>query len=317
VPRLLASIRRDCVGLDMTSFSSLPKRPVSRRRFLKAGLYGAAALALYAGEVERHWTEVTHLDIALPRLPRAFDGMRIAQLSDIHLEKFTEPFYLRHAVHKVNQMQPEAVFLTGDYVSEGFVSNAFARRAAWTCGSILSKLECKSVYAILGNHDVAVGEREVTAALRGHGITVLRNASLPIERSGGRFWLAGIDDPVWGHPYPELAIPPAIRNIPDEPVVLLCHAPDYADDLLADPIGKAIGLMLSGHTHGGQVRVPGLGAVALPEMGKKYIQGSFRLGNMQLYVNRGLGTVGLPFRFNCPPEITLFTLRAGQVPESG
>jgi predicted MPP superfamily phosphohydrolase len=300
----------------MTSFSSLVRRPVSRRRFLKAGLYGAAALALYASELERHWTEVTLLDIALPGLPRAFDGMRIAQLSDIHLDQFTEPFYLRHVVRKVNQMQPDAVFLTGDYVSEGFVSNTFARKAAWHCGSILRELECKSVHAVLGNHDFAVGEREVTEALRGNGLTVLRNDYVPIERSGGRFWLAGIDDPVWGHPYPELAIPPAIRNIPDEPVVLLCHAPDYADQLLADPIGKAIGLMLSGHTHGGQVRVPMLGALALPEMGKKYVEGSFRLGAMQLYVNRGIGTVGLPFRFNCPPEITLFTLRAGQAPES-
>jgi hypothetical protein len=161
-----------------------------------------------------------------------------------------------------------------------------------------------------------VGEKEVTAALRDHGITVLRNSSVPIERSGGRFWLAGIDDPVWGHPYPELAIPPAIRNVPDEPVVLLCHAPDYADQLLKDPIGRSISLMLSGHTHGGQVRLPVLGALELPELGKKYVEGLFRLGNTQLYVNRGIGTIGLPFRFNCPPEITLFTLRTGQAAES-
>jgi hypothetical protein len=300
----------------MTSFSSLLRRPVTRRRFFKAGLCGAAALALYSSEIERHWTEVTHLDIALPRLPQAFDGMRIAQLSDIHLDNLTEPFYLRHVVSKVNQMQPDAVFLTGDYVSEGLTSNAFAVKAAWQCANILSKLDCGSVYAILGNHDVAVGEKEVTAALRGHGITVLRNASVPIERSGGRFWLAGIDDPVWGNPYPEVAIPPAIRNLPDEPVVLLCHAPDYADQLLAHPIGKTIGLMLSGHTHGGQVRLPILGALELPELGKKYVEGSFRLGNMQLYVNRGIGTIGLPFRFNCPPEITLFTMRTGQTPQS-
>ena len=300
----------------MTSFSSLLRRPVTRRRFFKAGLCGAAALALYSSEIERHWTEVTHLDIALPRLPQAFDGMRIAQLSDIHLDNLTEPIYLRHVVGKVNQMQPDAVFLTGDYVSDGLTSYAFARKAASQCASILSELECKSVYAVLGNHDIGVGEKEVTAALRDHGITVLRNSSVPIERSGGRFWLAGIDDPVWGHPYPELAIPPAIRNVPDEPVVLLCHAPDYADQLLKDPIGRSISLMLSGHTHGGQVRLPVLGALELPELGKKYVEGLFRLGNTQLYVNRGIGTIGLPFRFNCPPEITLFTLRTGQAAES-
>jgi predicted MPP superfamily phosphohydrolase len=300
----------------MTSFSSLFRRPVTRRRFFKAGLFGAAALALYSSEIERHWTEVTRLDIALPGLPQSFDGMRIAQLSDIHLDNLTEPIYLRHVVGKVNQMQPDAVFLTGDYVSDGLTSYAFARKAASQCASILSELECRSVYAVLGNHDIGVGEKEVTAALRDHGITVLRNSSVPIERSGGRFWLAGIDDPVWGHPYPELAIPPAIRNVPDEPVVLLCHAPDYADQLLKDPIGRSISLMLSGHTHGGQVRLPVLGALELPELGKKYVEGLFRLGNTQLYVNRGIGTIGLPFRFNCPPEITLFTLRTGQAAES-
>jgi predicted MPP superfamily phosphohydrolase len=300
----------------MTSFSSLLQRPVTRRRFVKAGLCGAAALALYSSEIERHWTEVTHLDVSLAGLPQAFDGMRIAQLSDIHLDNLTEPFYLRHVVHKVNQMKPEAVFLTGDYVSEGLTSTAFARKAAWQCASILNELECGNRYAVLGNHDVAVGEREVTEALRGHGITVLRNASLPIERAGGRFWLAGIDDPVWGRPYPDVAIPPAIRNVPNEPLVLLCHAPDYADDLLADPVGKSIGLMLSGHTHGGQVRLPILGALELPSLGKKYVEGLFRLAGMQLYVNRGIGTIGLPFRFNCPPEITMFTLRAGLTPAS-
>ena len=295
----------------MTSFSSLFRRPVSRRRFFKAGLCGAAALALYSSEIERHWTEVTHLDVSLAGLPQAFDGMRIAQLSDIHLDNFTEPIYLRHVVQKVNQMRPDAVFLTGDFVSDGLTSNAFAVKAAGQCASILSELECANRFAVLGNHDVAVGEREVTEALRGHGITVLRNASLPIERPGGRFWLAGIDDPVWGNPYPEVAIPPAIRNVPNEPVVLLCHAPDYADDLLKSPAGKSVSLMLSGHTHGGQVRLPGLGALELPELGKKYVEGLFRLGAMQLYVNRGIGTIGLPFRFNCPPEITMFTLRTG------
>jgi predicted MPP superfamily phosphohydrolase len=279
-------------------------------------LCGAAGLALYSAEIARHWTEVTELDISLAGLPRVFDGMRIAQLSDIHLDDFTEPFYLRHVVHQINQMQPDAVFLTGDYVSEGLITNEYSVRAAWQCGSILSELKCRPLHAVIGNHDVAVGEKEVTEALRGNGITVLRNECLPIERAGARFWLAGIDDPVWGRPYPELAIPPAIRNVANEPVVVLCHAPDYADDLLAMPLGKTIGLMLSGHTHGGQVRLPFVGALELPTMGKKYVEGLFRLGDMHLYVNRGIGTIGLPFRLNCPPEITLFTLRSTPAPAS-
>jgi predicted MPP superfamily phosphohydrolase len=300
----------------MALFSVLSRPPITRRRFLTASLCGAAGLALYSGEIARHWTEMTELDISLAGLPRVFDGMRIAQLSDIHLDNMTEPFYLRHVVQEINQMQPDAVFLTGDFVSDGLTSRDYAVKAAWQCGSLLSELKCRPLYAVLGNHDVAVGHKEVTEALRGNGITVLHNTHLPIERAGGRFWLAGIDDPVWGDPDPELAIPPAIRNVPDEPIVLLCHAPDYADDLLAMPAGKAVSLMLSGHTHGGQVRLPFVGALELPSMGKKYVEGLFRLGNLKLYVNRGIGTIGLPFRLNCPPEITLFTLRTAPGAES-
>jgi predicted MPP superfamily phosphohydrolase len=92
--------------------------------------------------------------------------------------------------------------------------------------------------------------------------------------------------------------------------VLLCHAPDYVDDLLTSPAGRALSLVLAGHTHGGQIRVPLIGPLALPPLGHKYVEGWFRFGSLQLYVNRGLGTVGVPIRFNCPPEIALLTLRA-------
>ncbi len=226
------------------------------------------------------------------------------------MDEYTEPYFLRHVVGRINAMRPDVVLLTGDYVSHGLATNGFAVGAAWQCANILSGFECKRLYAVLGNHDVGVDPKAVTAALAANGIRVLSNACLPIERQGGRIWLAGLDDPVLGLPDPELAIPAAIRNLPNEPVLLMCHAPDFADSLLALPLGQAIGLMLSGHTHGGQVRLPLLGALQLPELGKKYVEGWFRLGAMQLYVNRGIGTVGVPFRLDCPPEITLFTLRA-------
>jgi hypothetical protein len=134
---------------------------------------------------------------------------------------------------------------------------------------------------------------------------------VPIERGGSRIWLAGVDDPGAGKPDPELAIPAAIRNVPNAPVMLMSHAPDYVDDLLTHPGGQAVDLVLSGHTHGGQIRLPFLGPMVLPLMGRKYVDGLFRFGRTQLYVNRGLGTVGVPFRFACPPEITLITLRKG------
>jgi hypothetical protein len=277
---------------------------------LKTALGGAAAVGLYSTAIARHWIEITHPEIHLAGLPAAFDGMRIAQLSDIHMDEFTEPVFLRYAVEQINALKPDMVLLTGDFVSYGIISNHFAIGCAWQCANILKLLECPLRYAVLGNHDVYVDAEQVTAALTDNGIPVLTNRCLPIERGGSNFWLAGVDDPVMGDPQPELAVPTSIRNLPHEPVVLMCHAPDYADDLLQHPAGQAVSLMLSGHTHGGQVRLPLIGAMQLPGMGKKYVEGRFQLEKMQLYVNRGIGTVGVPFRFDCAPEITLLTLRS-------
>ncbi|MGA7341699.1 MAG: metallophosphoesterase [Terracidiphilus sp.] len=294
----------------MAFLLSSPDSQITRRRFLKATLCGAAGLALYAGEIERHFIQVSRQDVRIPGLAAVFDGMRIAQLSDLHMDEFSEPFFLRDAVDRVNRLNPDAVFLTGDFVTWGISTQRFAQGAAWQCANILTGLKCPARYAILGNHDVKVGSDVVVSALADNGMTVLVNSHEPIERSGSRFWLAGLDDPVEGNPDPDLAIPASIRSIPDQPVILLCHAPDYADDLLTYPAGKAVALMLSGHTHGGQVRLPFIGATLLPPLGKKYVEGWFRLGSMQLHVNRGIGAVGVPFRFDCPPEISLLTLRS-------
>ena len=289
---------------------NVPARPMSRRRFLATTLSGCAGLAFYSGEIERHWVEITHREIRLRSLPAAFDGMRIVQLSDIHLDEFTEPFLLRHAIDQINRLRPDAVLLTGDFVSYEFSPRKFSERSAWQCAEMLRELKCPERYAILGNHDHWLSATEVTRALRGSGITVLINSYLSLERNGDRIWLSGLDDPLCGRPDLEKAIPATIRDIEGQPLILMCHEPDYADDLLAHPAGKSIGLMLSGHTHGGQVRLPFVGALELPPGGRKYVEGLFRLGSMQLYVNRGIGTIGVPFRFACPPEITEITLRA-------
>jgi predicted MPP superfamily phosphohydrolase len=283
---------------------------MTRRRFLVGGSLVTGGLALYGGEIERHWIEITHRDVFIRGLPQAFDGFRIAQLSDIHMDEFTEPFFLRDAVRHVNRLNPDAVFLTGDYVTHGILPERTSLGAAWQCANVLNHIQCPHRYAVLGNHDVIVGSKDVSAALTANGITVLINDHLPIERADGRFWLAGLDDPVEGTPDPELGIPESIRNLPHEPIVLLCHAPDYVDQLLALPGGQAVSLMLAGHTHGGQIRLPLFGPMALPDLGHKYVEGWFRFGRLQLYVNRGLGTVGVPIRLNCPPEITLLTLRS-------
>jgi uncharacterized protein len=287
-----------------------PGKSISRRRLLKTMAFGAAGMALYAGEIERHWIDIVHRDIHIAGLPQAFDGMTIAQLSDIHLDEFTEPFLLREAISHINRMQPDMVLLTGDYVSAEVLSKKMTMGAAWQCARLLKSIACPQKFAILGNHDILAGANEITEAIAANGIPVLRNGFLPIERGHSRIWLAGIDDPVLGRPDPDLAMPVAIRNQASEPILLMCHAPDFVDPLLKHPCGRSIALVLSGHTHGGQVRLPMLGAMHLPPGGRKYVEGLFEFGGVQLYVNRGIGTVGLPFRFNCRPEITRLRLRA-------
>jgi predicted MPP superfamily phosphohydrolase len=295
----------------MALFESSSPETISRRRFLKGCMVSAAVLALYSSEIERHWVDVVHREVALPGLPAAFDGFRIAQLSDIHMDEYTEPFFLRQVIGLVNGLQPDAVALTGDFVSEGPVTKKFGVGAAWQCANLLSELNCGNRFAVLGNHDHGVGAKQVATALRDNGVQVLVNGFLPIERASSRIWLAGVDDAVVGRPELARAVPKSISGIAGEPIILLSHAPDYVDHILTQPAGNAVGLVLSGHTHGGQVRIPLLGAMALPDLGRKYVEGWFRFGGLQLYVNRGIGTVGLPFRLDCPPEITLFTLRAG------
>jgi uncharacterized protein len=286
------------------------KSSITRRRFLKVSACAAGGLALYAGEIARHGIEVSSRDVFIPGLPSAFEGFRIAQISDIHMDEFTEAFFLRDVVHRVNSLHPDAVFLTGDFVTAEFLPRKFAIGAARQCAGILNELICRQRFAVLGNHDFQIGADAVSESLTANDIVVLRNYYMPLERPGGRIWLAGLADPVQGSPDPENTIPPSIRNLPQEPIVLLCHAPDYVDDLLKLPSGQAVSLMLCGHTHGGQVRLPLIGPTILPELGRKYVEGWFRFGRLQMHVNRGIGTVGLPFRLDCPPEISMLTLRS-------
>ena len=294
----------------MTVFRSPRRFSITRRRFLKASACAAGGLALYAGEIARHRIEVSSSNVFIPGLPPAFDGFRVAQISDIHMDEFTEAFFVREVVNRVNSLNPDAVFLTGDFVTSELAPKKFAIGAGWQCAGILNELKCRERYAVLGNHDVMIGTKEVSEALTANAITVLRDSYMPLERSGGRIWLAGLADPVQGCPDPEVTIPAAICNIPKEPIILLCHAPDYVDHLLKLPCGQAVSLMLSGHTHGGQIRLPLIGPLVLPELGKKYVEGWFRFGRLQMHVNRGIGTVGVPFRLDCPPEISMHTLHS-------
>jgi predicted MPP superfamily phosphohydrolase len=290
----------------MSGFNSDPSPRFTRRHFLIGSGAAVAGLALYSGEIARHEIDLVPRTLRISNLPSAFQGFRIAQISDIHLDEFTEPLFLERVVRHVNALHADLVVLTGDFVTHGSLTFLNGEHAAHRCAEILSTLTCPLRYACLGNHDVSVNAPLVISSLSENGIPVLVDEHVPIERNGSRFWLCAVNDPSTTNPRLELAVP----SQPDGPVILMAHEPDYADLVFAHPRGRLVDVMLSGHTHGGQIRLPFLGPLVLPPMGRIYPEGLFRIGKMQLYVNRGIGAVGIPFRLNCPPEITLFTLQS-------
>jgi predicted MPP superfamily phosphohydrolase len=279
--------------------------PVTRRNFILGTAAAGLGVATYAGTWARHDLEVTHPVILITGLPPAFENFRIAQLSDIHLEEFTEPWFLKRAVDRINALRPDLLLITGDFISRGPRSNAFSIRCAHVCAEILSTLKVPETYAVLGNHDAAVAPDKIIAAMKAVRIPTLVDRYLKIERGSDFFWLAGAKDPgVLG-----CNLNAALPAHPTAPVLFMAHEPDFADVLRRHPRFPGVDLMLSGHTHGGQIRLPFAGPLILPPLGRKYVHGLFQIDRMQLYVNRGLGTVGIPFRLDCKPEITEITLR--------
>ncbi len=286
--------------------NSLPEpHHVTRRGFL--GYMATAAglgLAAYSGTHARHEFEITRATLPIRNLPDAFHGFRIVQMSDLHLEEYTETWFLEHMVAQVNALAPDLVLITGDFVSRGPLALPVSWQAAGAAAEILSTLKAPQRFGVLGNHDVNVGAEHVIRPLEAHGTPILVDSYSPIERGSDVFWLCGSNDA--GTRVPDLNF--AIPARPNAPVIFMCHEPDYAEQVILHPRFPLIDLMLSGHTHGGQIRLPYIGPLILPGMGQKYVEGLFHLGHMQLYVNRGIGTVGIPFRLNCPAELTHITL---------
>ncbi len=279
---------------------------LTRRAFVTSATAAAVGLALYSDDVSRHELTVTRPTFRIKNLPSAFDGFRIAQISDIHLEEYTEDFFLRRVIEHVNALQPDLVLVTGDFISRGPLPLGVTYSAAARCGDLLRGLACPLRYGILGNHDAAVGSDIIRGHMEYNGLPLLVNQSVKIERGGAHLVLAGLDDVAHGRPDLADAVPPG----PNAPVILMVHEPDYAAKMVGHPRAKLVDLVLSGHTHGGQIRIPGIRPLALPPLGRLFPQGHYTVGSSQLYVNRGIGTVGVPFRLNCPPEITLMTLRS-------
>jgi predicted MPP superfamily phosphohydrolase len=276
-------------------------RRFSARRFLKRR--GLITLALNGGEGEPHPAsfapdpEITETDIWLRRLPAAHNRLRIVQLSDIHHGLFTPIEDVERAVSLANLLRPDLVALTGDYVT-------LSPTYIWPVARALGKLRARlGVFAVLGNHDFHVDPEEITRALRAQRVRVLRNAHFAVRTRAATLWMLGVDDLWWG----SNDLPAALATVPQRGVkVLLCHNPLGVHEAAE----HGIDLVLSGHTHGGQVRLPVVGSVyGRSKLGLRFVEGWNRLNGTQIYVSRGIGKVLLPMRLGCPPEISVLRLR--------
>lgn len=238
---------------------------------------------------------VERVKINLKRLPKTLDGLRVVHLSDIHHSPFTSVEHISRAIEIANDLQPDMFVLTGDFVSH-------EREYIEPMAQMMSNLKSEfGTFACLGNHDHRTDGEMVTRHLREAKITVLINEGFRLKVRGASFWLCGVDDYSTGKP----DLRAALRgSFPDEMKLLLAHNPKF----LNRAVRGSIDLMLSGHTHGGQIRLREDERKILPR--RKSASGLYRRKETQMYITRGIGTVVLPVRFGCPPEISLLELHS-------
>jgi predicted MPP superfamily phosphohydrolase len=257
-------------------------------------LLGAGGF-VYGTRLETEWLEHERVTVPIAKLPSGLEGFRIVLLSDFHLYPSTRLEFIQEVVEVARLLDPDLVVLTGDFVQE-------SADAVFDLAPTLAKLESRQgVFCVLGNHDHWKGSHIVRDGLEREGLTLLHNQGLLLTHRGSPLYLAGVDDCWVGRP--DLAS--AMSNHKEGvTTVLLSHEPDPVDQYALD---DRVTIQLSGHSHGGQVRLPGLGSPFLPPFGRKYDLGLYRIRNTWLYTNRGIG-VTAPIRLNCRPELTELTL---------
>jgi predicted MPP superfamily phosphohydrolase len=279
---------------------------LSRREFLGRLLMPFVGLAAASGvNVARAQDEfpfeIVEQALTLPRLHPAFDGLTIAQMSDLHYDGVgMRSAWLRSVVDEINRREVDVVLLTGDYPVRG--DKGFTERIPELSAELARLKAQDAVLAIYGNHDVLHGIDLSREVIERAGHTELVNAVYTLRRDGATLHFAGMDDFNYGQPDMDAVL----AAIPDDgAAVCLMHEPDYAD------ISAATGrfdLQISGHSHGGQVRGGDGTPLTLPRNAKHYHSGLYRVRDMVQYTNRGLGTKPPHIRVNCPPELTVFTL---------
>ncbi len=279
-----------------------PPRQWTRREVIELSAASIATIGLgclgYGAAVRKN-VEVSHIEVKIANLPHEFSGLTIAQMSDIHHGPYTGLDYIDRCVEIINGMNPDLIALTGDYTFAG-------RRHIEPCAEVLKGLKARvAVYAVLGNHDYYAGAGHVARAMRKAGCEVLVDAQDRLEHRGAKLWLLGVDDLLYG----TTDVNRLMRGLPrEEPKIVLSHNPDFIEEFAVK--NKHIDLMISGHTHGGQIRFPVIGAPHISsDYGQRYAIGLNRKDSMQVYTTRGIGTILLPMRLDCPPEIAMYTLR--------
>ncbi len=246
---------------------------------------------------EANSLSLERVEITLARLPKRLDGFKIIQLSDTHHSPFTDLAHIERAVKIANRLRPDMFVLTGDYVSH---EREYIAPVAAALGKLKSRY---GTFACLGNHDHWTDADLVTHLFRGEGIQVLINEGLRFEARGSSFWLAGVDDYMVG----KTDVSASMKgSYPDEMKLLLAHNPI----IFREAARMGIDLTLSGHTHGGQVKVRDDAKRLFPQ--RKLKAGLHKRKNSQVYITRGIGTVVVPMRYHCPPEITLLELKAAE-----
>ncbi len=246
---------------------------------------------------EAETLSLERIDVTIDNLPKRLKGFRIVHLSDLHHSPFTSLEHITNAISAANTLEADLAVLTGDYVSH---DAAYIEPVAEAIGSLKARF---GIFACLGNHDHWTDPEMVTRSLEGAGVNVLINSGLRIDANGSSFWLGGVDDHMVG----KVDLPVALRgSFPDEMKILLAHNPI----IFRQAVRAGVDLTLSGHTHGGQVKVRDTEKHLIRR--RRLSSGLHKRKDSQIYITRGIGTVVLPVRFQCPPEISLLTLHCGE-----
>jgi predicted MPP superfamily phosphohydrolase len=254
------------------------KRTIATVGFTLAGIFG------WSYWVEPRLIRTLRVTVRIPSLPTHLQGFTIGVLSDLHLGSIVSTEYIRSAAEKLAAEKPDLVVVAGDLISEDAATAELPRALE----------PVKGAFACLGNWDYYQPSIRSQKTVR-----MLVNAGAEVAPG---LWLGGVDNCLLGEP----SLEQALAGAPEGAVrILLAHEPDYADRVTAR---HRVALQISGHTHGGQVRLPFIGPLLLPPLGRKYVAGLHQAPHCQVYTSRGVGVAHLPLRFLCPPEVTILQL---------